>query len=160
MLDKTAHISTHNHLQEQSSKGEMALALRTIAARLRYLRQKRGWTAEEVSRFTGIPETTIFTWETTENVPPADKLAILAKLYGVSQEWIVTGKDNAENLSRQWPHGFAVLSRGQKVLTDEEKDLYTDLMAWLLRNKDKLPDLHRSLIEEDNKQENNNKPQQ
>lgn len=133
------------------------MALRTIAARLRYLRQKRGWTAEDVSRFTGIPETTIFTWETTENVPPADKLAILAKLYGVSQEWIVTGKDNAENLWRQWPHGFAVLSRGQKVLTDEEKDLYTDLMAWLLRNKDRLPDLHKSLVEEDKaKTENGN----
>lgn len=46
------------------------------------LREKRGLTQENVSRIMGIDRSTVAKWEAGDALPRADKLPILAKLYG------------------------------------------------------------------------------
>ena len=54
-----------------------------FAIRLRILREKAGFAAEDIAQLTGIPKKTIYNWEAGISQPPVDALPILAKAYGV-----------------------------------------------------------------------------
>jgi len=95
------------------------MPLDSVGARLAVLRKRKGWSVHDVAKFTGIPATTLSDYETDRSPVPADRLEILARLYLVSTDWIVTGKDIAENTRRQWPEGYAVLTRLNKELTSQ-----------------------------------------
>lgn len=121
------------------------MALATIGSRLRYLRQKRGWTIKDVARYAQIPPATLTDWERDVSVPPADKLAELAKLYGVTMDFIVTGSQANENLKRKWSPAFAVLSRAYQRLTDDKRDAFVQALSWLYRNRDKIEEIVEKL---------------
>ena len=55
-----------------------------FAVRLRTLREKAGYTVQDVSMTLGIPERTLYGWEAGYSEPKYDILPILAALYGVN----------------------------------------------------------------------------
>lgn len=121
----------------------IVMPLDSVGARLAALRKTKGWSVHDVAKFTGIPATTLSDYETDQSPVPADRLEILARLYLVSTDWIVTGKDTAENTRRRWPEGYAVLTRLNKELTEEEKDRFLDLADRVAENPGALKYLTR-----------------
>ena len=54
-----------------------------FAARLRMLRERAGLSIEDVVAATGIPQRTLYRWESGHRVPPYDTLPTLAQALGV-----------------------------------------------------------------------------
>lgn len=117
------------------------MPLDTIGARLLAARKKRGFSTLDVQRFTSIPANTLTQYEKGDLVVPADRLEILARLYGVSTDWIVTGQETAENTRRKWPEGFVVLTRLNKDLTDQQKEKFLTLANYLSEHPEALTDI-------------------
>lgn len=72
----------------------------TMGVRLMVLRQQRGLTQEELAgelntRYaTAICKSTISKWELDGGLPSVSNLALLARYFGVSMDYIVNGKEN------------------------------------------------------------------
>lgn len=67
-----------------------------ISERLREARTKAGLTQEQACKQAGIPKTqTLSTYERGTSTPRLDTLMELVKLYGVSADWVLFGKERA-----------------------------------------------------------------
>ena len=62
---------------------------RTIAERLSRLRQEHGLSRESLSKATGIPMSTIRTWELGLRSPPVVGVVTLARHYGVTMDYLL-----------------------------------------------------------------------
>ena len=58
-----------------------------------HLLQEKGVTRYQVSKATGIPQTTLSTWKTRGTDPSVSTMKRLADYFDVSMEYLVTGKD-------------------------------------------------------------------
>lgn len=82
--------------------------------------QEKGVTPYKVAKDTGINRSTFTDWKTGRSVPKIDKLQKLADYFGVSIEYLATGKDNShaqvtpQNWNEERQIGFL------KDMTDEE----------------------------------------
>ncbi|MHB8927110.1 MAG: helix-turn-helix domain-containing protein [Bacillota bacterium] len=133
MGDKPADGADSGQVEEQRSHdADMA---KVVGMRLRRLRERRGWTLVDVYRYTGIAAATLSEYETGHMDVPADRLADLAKLYAVSADWLLTGRDVAEQVRRKWPEGFAVFTEGSRSLNEEERGVFLHLANYLLKNE-------------------------
>ncbi|MFB6364405.1 helix-turn-helix domain-containing protein [Paenibacillus elgii] len=65
----------------------------TVSERLRYAREKINFKQKDVSERTGINNKTLSRYENGGSEPDINTLRILADLYEVSLDWILTGKD-------------------------------------------------------------------
>lgn len=63
-----------------------------FAEKMKQAREKTGFTQREVSKETGIPQSTIAYIETGKREPDIEKLGILADFYEVSLDWLVGTK--------------------------------------------------------------------
>ena len=72
-----------------------------FGARLRELRKKRSWTLKEVAARLGVRHTHVIKYESGVHAPPLEKIAQLSELFGVSADYLITGKtlDNSQILS-------------------------------------------------------------
>ncbi|MEZ3497685.1 MAG: helix-turn-helix domain-containing protein [Lachnospiraceae bacterium] len=66
-----------------------------LAASLRFLRQEREYTQQEIADAAGIERTTYTTYETARNIPNVFILARIAELYGISVDDILHNPDVA-----------------------------------------------------------------
>ncbi len=57
------------------------------------LLDKTGKKASDVSKATGIPASTFSDWKKGKSAPKADKLQLIAEFFGVSLEYMMTGKE-------------------------------------------------------------------
>ncbi len=57
------------------------------------LLKAKGFTAYQVSKATGIAQSTLSDWKSGKSVPKADKIQKIADFFGVSAEYIMTGKE-------------------------------------------------------------------
>lgn len=57
-------------------------------SRLQKARNKTGFTQREVSKETGIPQSTLANYETGRTEPDIETIGILAEFYGVSTDWL------------------------------------------------------------------------
>lgn len=66
-----------------------------LAARLRALRERRGWTVVDMAERTGIPKRTLdkYMLRSGANLPGFDALLAMAKGLGVSLDWLAFGTD-------------------------------------------------------------------
>lgn len=64
----------------------------TTGQRLRLLRKQHGYTQEELAEIIHCHPTTINRFEEDKRIPRSDFLYELSKLYGVSMEFILSGK--------------------------------------------------------------------
>lgn len=62
-----------------------------IYSRVVRLAEARGVTFYRISKDTGIPPSTFSDWKNLESCPKADKLAALAKYFGVTLEYLIGG---------------------------------------------------------------------
>lgn len=62
------------------------------------LLEEKGVTAYRVAQATGISTATLTQWKQGKTTPKADKLKKIAEYFGVSLEYLMTGKDQGEKL--------------------------------------------------------------
>lgn len=62
-----------------------------------HLLQKHGVTNYRVSKETGIAQSVLSAWKNKKSVPKHDKLEILAKYFGVSIDYLMTGEEKEQD---------------------------------------------------------------
>lgn len=60
------------------------------------LLKAKGCSAYQVSKATGIAQSTLSDWKNGKSVPKADKIQKIADFFGVSAEYIMTGNEGEE----------------------------------------------------------------
>lgn len=68
--------------------------MKTMGARLKELRLKHNYTGEEIGSKLQVSKSAISMWEKDLRSPSADLIEKFATIYGVSTDYIITGKDN------------------------------------------------------------------
>lgn len=107
---------------------------RSISQILRQLRTERGWTLEQLSQFAKIPRTSLFMYETGRSQIPAQRLKSLARVFGVSLDYLVTGEDTPGQFAHEHPEHFKLLTRAAKELpADRFQQLLKFLEAYVER---------------------------
>lgn len=71
----------------------------SIGKRLKILRQNYGLSIADASNLLNIGFSTILRWEAEECLPNSENTQMLANLYGVSADWILTG----DTVSSEFP---------------------------------------------------------
>ena len=68
--------------------------MKTMGTRLKELRLNAGYTGEEVGRMLQVSKSAISMWEKDLRSPSADLIERFADIYGVSTDYIITGRDS------------------------------------------------------------------
>ncbi|MHB8927106.1 MAG: helix-turn-helix domain-containing protein [Bacillota bacterium] len=90
-----------------------------LSRRLRLLRARYGFTLQDVQTRTGIPLSTLDSYENSYYPPSPPVLLRLAGFYHVTTDWLLTGRDDA----RAWPEGYATFIRLAKTLNLRQRRL-------------------------------------
>lgn len=67
----------------------------TISEKILYCRKKAGLSQEALADIIGVSRQSISKWETGESVPEIGKLPLLAKIFGVSTDWLLSEDEPA-----------------------------------------------------------------
>ncbi|WP_210492801.1 LexA family protein [Pantoea ananatis] len=78
----------------------------TLGTRLKTLRKERKLTQAQLGKAIGVSDVTIGYWEKDQNQPGGVSLTKLAKFFGVSESFFVTGKEEGSNVSFS-PMGYS-----------------------------------------------------
>ncbi len=70
--------------------------METLGSRLKESRERKGFTQVQVAEKLGISNGTLSGYERNYRDPDTNTLTILAKLYGVSTDYLTTGKESGE----------------------------------------------------------------
>lgn len=65
------------------------------------LLEKHGVTAYRISKATGIASSTFTDWKNGRSTPKQDKLQKIADYFGVSIEYLMTGKEESESVESE-----------------------------------------------------------
>lgn len=84
-----------------------------IGARLRHSREHAGLQQNGVAKKIGVHPSTLNKYESGEREPNADILAQLAALYGVTLDYLITGKETAPRKSTGNLFPGGVIGRGR-----------------------------------------------
>lgn len=84
----------------------------------------KGVTAYKVSKATGITTTTLTNWKKGKYVPKADKLQLIDDYFGVTLDYLMTGKEsNIESFSTQ--ADLLINIRNDKEMMEALKKYYS-----------------------------------
>lgn len=110
-------------------------------------------TAYKVGKETGIAGSTFTDWKTGRSVPKQDKLQKIADYFGVSLEYLMTGKEpGMEKYSDDMADLFVEISRSNDV--NRIKRLLSYYMDLNEREKDSVDSIVESLSNKDNTKKN------
>lgn len=89
---------------------------------------ERGITAYRVCKETGITTSTLSNWKAGRYTPKADKLKKIADFFGVSVEYLLTGKEEQSNVSEIKDPDLKeeYLNLEKLLLSGKQKPLYFD----------------------------------
>jgi transcriptional regulator with XRE-family HTH domain len=89
---------------------------------------ERGVTAYRVCKETGITTSTLSNWKAGRYTPKADKLKKIADFFGVSVEYLLTGKEEQSNVSEIKDPDLKeeYLNLEKLLLSGKQKPLYFD----------------------------------
>lgn len=89
---------------------------------------ERGVTAYRVCKETGITTSTLSNWKAGRYTPKADKLKKIADYFGVSVEYLLTGKEDQSNVSEIKDPDLKeeYLNLEKLLLSGKQKPLYFD----------------------------------
>lgn len=76
--------------------------METLEGRLRKLREKRGLKQKEVAALLNLNPNTLSRYESGERTPDPQTLVKLANFYGVTTDYLLTGKTNGNGHSQPW----------------------------------------------------------
>lgn len=68
----------------------------TFGEKLLNLRRARGWTQEELADKIGVTRQALSKWEASSALPDTKNVVALAKLFGVTTDYLLCGDDGAE----------------------------------------------------------------
>lgn len=68
--------------------------MNTMGSRLKALRKKYNYTGEEIGRKLQVSKSAISMWEKDLRSPSADLIEKFATIYGVSTDYLITGKES------------------------------------------------------------------
>ncbi|GEM_PF-4132499 len=80
------------------------------------LLEKAGKKPSDLIRDTGLPKGRVYSWLQRESIPTVEDAYVISKYFGVSVEYLVTGKDSGD----PWLSEHAELLRDLKDLTPED----------------------------------------
>lgn len=63
----------------------------TVGARIRYVRERQGWSVEDLAQRVGVGVETIEAWEDGTRDPRANRLMLMAGIMNVSAHWLLDG---------------------------------------------------------------------
>lgn len=73
----------------------------TISEKILYCRKRCGFSQEALAEKIGVSRQAISKWETGEATPELSKLALLAKTFGVTADWLISEDDPPEGSAAQ-----------------------------------------------------------
>jgi transcriptional regulator with XRE-family HTH domain len=132
----------------QTRKNRKATAtpddLSTLGGRLRYCRNKAGLTQADVAETFGVSQGAVYQHETNKTGPATEALPVLAGMYGVSLEWLLTGGDVLPSIEPKGRTGKGAAATSTSVHTEGLNPLHiatldllcTTARAGLLPNAD------------------------
>ena len=71
----------------------MSVAPHSFAARLKKLREERGWSKSALGRHIGVSTTCVWNWEEGNTEPRPYNLTVLGRTFGVSSDYLESGAD-------------------------------------------------------------------
>ena len=117
------------------------------------LLEEKGVSAYKVGKATGIAGSTFTDWKTGRSVPKQDKLQKIADYFGVSLEYLMTGKEpGMEKYSDDMADLFVEISRSNDV--NRIKRLLSYYIDLNEREKDSVDSIVESLSNKDNTKKN------
>ena len=109
--------------------------LRTaVGSRIKELRKSHAWTMKELAGRLGVRHTHLAKYEAGMHAPPLEKLAQLADLFGVSVDYLVTGRqpDNRPIASLPLLERFRAL---ENVPRDDQTTVVNVIDAVIAKNR-------------------------
>ena len=67
-----------------------------FAEKVLALRRRNGWSQEELAEKAGVSRQSISKWESAASIPDIDKILVLARVFGVSTDYLL--KDEMEDV--------------------------------------------------------------
>lgn len=90
--------------------------MNTIGSRIRRVRKEKKLTQAQLASMVGISQSTLAELESGESkMPSSETLMGLAKQLGISQAWIMTGKDGEIEALSDEDHAFLTLAKGLRA---------------------------------------------
>lgn len=123
--------------------------MKTMGTRLKELRMNAGYTGEEVGRMLQVSKSAISMWEKDLRSPSADLIERFADIYGVSTDYIITGRES--NAPKGYYHHqeaaeYAEYLRTRphaKILFSASKDMTKEDMEEAVRYIEYLKSKHK-----------------
>ena len=123
--------------------------MKTMGTRLKELRINAGYTGEEVGRMLQVSKSAISMWEKDLRSPSADLIERFAEIYGVSTDYIITGRES--NAPKGYYHDqeaaeYAEYLRTRphaKILFSASKDMTKEDMEEAVRYIEYLKSKHK-----------------
>ena len=123
--------------------------MKTMGTRLKELRLSAGYTGEEVGRMLQVSKSAISMWEKDLRSPSADLIERFADIYGVSTDYIITGRES--NTPKGYYHDqeaaeYAEYLRTRphaKILFSASKDMTKEDMEEAVRYIEYLKSKHK-----------------
>ena len=72
----------------------MEINMNNIGTRIRTVRIESGISQEQLSRYLGISAATLSRYESMQHIPKLSILINIAKVFNVSLDYLITGKEN------------------------------------------------------------------
>jgi len=97
-----------------------------LSERLKELRKKKKLTQDELAKLVNSKKTTISNYETGYSTPSNDMLTDLAKIFGVSVDYLLGVNNGGTSVSEnkiitEWPQGVQILQRANEKLSETDK---------------------------------------
>ena len=98
-----------------------------IGSRLKSAREKKGLRRDQVAERLGLSLSTIQAYENNRNQLKPDGLETFSRLYGVSIEWLVTGKE---------AQSAEIVSIWSRIKDRDERDAWLNMGKTLAKDAD------------------------
>lgn len=99
--------------------------MKTMGTRLKELRLNAGYTGEEVGRILQVSKSAISMWEKDLRSPSADLIERFADIYGVSTDYIITGKESSSTKNSYY-YDAEVAELAEQIKNDSELRILLD----------------------------------
>ncbi|CDZ43070.1 Phage-related repressor protein C [Neorhizobium galegae bv. officinalis] len=107
--------------------------METLGSRLRYARTAKGLSQDEVAEQLGINRVNVSTWESDATRPDIRRLPDIAKIYGVTEAWLLSAQGEPPIKVERRKRGRATkqvdIVPGEQLLGTGKMPLYTGAMG-------------------------------
>ena len=104
-----------------------------VGSRLRWAREQAGLSQGQVARELGVHRPTISQIEAGKRNVRPDEIAALAELYGVDEDWIVSGSESSDIMDDP---RLKIAARELSKLKEEDLDVILQLLRVLKARQD------------------------